>query len=347
MSTMSNQETKTDPWHHIMELAQLYPSPHNGQPIKLKVIDNSHATVFFDTARGLFASELGYKFSYLTVGVFVEFFVRSADALGYQVSFEPLLTAVDSKRGPYLHNFGGLVINGGKQKSKTEAINLLKSRQTSRNSYSSEVPSDSLVGSLKKTASQGGQVLATTRDSEKVKKIMWLNQTTLFSDLQAGHMRQELDHWLRYTKHQARTKRDGLSAVCLRIPGWLMFLAVKQPWLVTNRLTNSFFRTMYMRTMRQVPSVAWLQGPFATYEDYITSGRTFMSVWLELTKQGYYLHPYGTIPTNPAILDKFAAVVGADQKSQGLVWMIFRFGKSAEPPRSYRLPLEQHFVEEQ
>ncbi len=343
---MTTNTQANDPWHAIMELAQRYPSPHNGQPLKLKPLNDHEAALYFDTARGLFASELGYKFSYLTVGVFVEFFVTAARALGYQVTYKPELTPVDKQREAYLHYFGKLEITAGNLAPDAALEHLLRARRTSRKNYRQEPIPEHVLAAMQ-AALEGTQAnLYVTENPEEVKQVLWYNQETLFHDLQTPHMHDELAHWLRYSKREARERRDGLSAECLQMPGPALRFALRFPRLITNKIAGRFFKYLYLRTMKTVNAIAWLQAPFASFEDYIACGRAFMKVWLALSAQGYSLHPYGTIPTNDAVLQKVATTVGATNTDAEPIWMIFRFGKSDTPPESYRLPLANHFVEE-
>ena len=70
-------------WIGYYELANYYPSPHNGQPIRLKVIDSHTLGLFFETNRGLKAAPISHLFSFVTVGVFTRHFEFCAAALGH------------------------------------------------------------------------------------------------------------------------------------------------------------------------------------------------------------------------------------------------------------------------
>ncbi len=57
---------------NFLDLANLYPSPHNGQPIALHQINDNSFELYFCRERGLQAAEVSLLFSYVTMGVFVE-----------------------------------------------------------------------------------------------------------------------------------------------------------------------------------------------------------------------------------------------------------------------------------
>jgi hypothetical protein len=334
-------DTESKVWLEIMRLALHYPSPHNCQPIKLEVTSPDTAKVFFDTDRGLFASEFGYSFSYLSVGVFIEFVVQSAGALGYKLEYTPQLAEIDLKHGPYLHYFGDLKILGKTKPDPTLRKELI-SRQTSRESYFSTPLTNKLALRIKEIAKKSGIVLDHTNDSEKVRRTMLLNQDAIFKDVRNKTMHDELAKWLRYTDKQAQKTGDGLSARCLKIPGYILFIAMKIPYLTNNFLTSRLLKNYYLKTMQHVPSIVWMYGNFDNHKQHLESGRAFMKIWMEISKEGYYLHPYGSVPTSEKMLNRFHNIVGHSKAEK--VWMILRVGKSTRPPKSYRISLEDHFI---
>lgn len=132
-------------------------------------------------------------------------------------------------------------------------------------------------------------------------------------------------------------KADGLSARCLALPGPVMRLVLGSYWLWRLPLLGAVMRRVYLRSMRGVPQVAWLKGPFADERDHVEAGRAFLRLWLVLTRHGVALHPFGSVITNPRSHRELLEVV--DEREDGdLVWLLFRVGYSAEPPRSHRLP---------
>jgi hypothetical protein len=50
----------------------LYPSPHNSQPIKVRVLDEFRAEFFYDLDLGLPAEKFGIPFGHVCAGVFLE-----------------------------------------------------------------------------------------------------------------------------------------------------------------------------------------------------------------------------------------------------------------------------------
>lgn len=337
-------ELETSNWKRIMKIAINYPSPHNCQPMRVEVVDELCARIYFDTSRGLFASEFGYSFSYLSVGVFIEYVTLSAKSLGYELKYSPSIEEIDLKRDHYLHYFGTLQITKSGLEEKPKLQKDLLQRQTSREAYSNQKISSSLLNKIAHLAHVQGVRLNYSDESELVRRVMLLNQEAVFHDLGEKKMHDELAHWLRYNDRQARKTRDGLSAKCLVLPGFLLSVAVKQPFLVNNSITSKLFKNFYLKTMKNVPAIVWLSGRFNSHDEHIQAGRLFMRIWMELSSEGYYLHPYGSVTSNPIMLRRFLKIVEAPRQSE-TTWMIFRVGKSVKPPESYRLKLEEHFVD--
>ncbi len=167
-----------------------------------------------------------------------------------------------------------------------------------------------------------------------------VNQRTLFYDLENPAVRREIQGYLRYSEREAASKADGLSARCLSLPGPLMRLVMGNYWLWRTPALGAVMRSVYLRSMRGVTQVAWLKGPFADERDYTQAGRTFFRTWLEFTRHGVYLHPFGSVITNPRAHDELVTLV--DEREDGeMVWLLFRLGYSRRPPESHRLPLAE------
>ena len=90
---------------------------------------------------------------------------------------------------------------------------------------------------------------------------------------------------------------------------------------------------MFLYSTRGTRTVGWIQGPWSTPEEWYEAGRMFMRFWLELTRNGLYLQPYGSVITNPTAHALMTDKLEVD-KSQGEVWLLLRLGYCPPPPRS-------------
>ena len=135
----------------------------------------------------------------------------------------------------------------------------------------------------------------------------------------------------------ARRARDGFSPACLGFPGPLVDLFFFHHRLFASRPVRALTRRLFLRRTRGTATVGWIQGPWSSPADWFAAGRMFLRFWLELTRHGLYLQPFGSVITNPTAHARLDKRLG-DETDE--VWLLLRLGYGAGPPRSARLPLE-------
>lgn len=221
---------------------------------------------------------------------------------------------------------------------------LIVARRTSRLPYDGHAVDDDALAALAAIAAREGQVMASSSDPATVQWVLDLNKFTLFGDLDDPATRGELRKWIRTSDEEARAKADGLWSTCLRVPGRLLKGFFDEHEKYAHGLRRAWCERMLMRGMRGTRTVAWWSGPFETPRDWIRCGRVLSRTWLELTRRGISLHPFGSVITNPAAYKQFASRVGATPAGRG--WMLVRLGRSGSPPRSYRVPSADVFLKE-
>lgn len=329
----------TEPWLSIVEDARNYPSPHNSQPIKLRPVDETTAELYYDLDLGLPAESFGIPFGHVCAGVFLESLRTVAEGLGYGVEESLDHGDMDFGGTDRLHHLGTLRLVPRPVSDAARArLALFRSRQTSRRPYDARLVPDDVVAAATDVAGTAGHVFRTTADRAVVRRLVHINQATLFSDLRNDAVYEEIMTWLRFSKDDARTRADGLSAEAMLMPGGLLRFAMGHRGLWDAPVVGGAIRAMYLNTMRGVRQLGWLEGPFERPADHVEAGRTFMRLWLELTAHGVRLHPFGTVITNPGSHEAFAREVAADEGGDRMAWMLFRFGYSKTPPVAHRRP---------
>jgi hypothetical protein len=329
-------------WKMILPYLQTYPSPHNSQPMKLRIQGNS-AEIFYDLDLGLPAESFGIPFGHVCAGVFLEILKVAAAGYGFVVDEHLDFRDMDFASKNRLHSLGTVkLVHSGHPPHDLDA-QLIKRRRTSRLPYEQRLVPPGVVEKLAAEAQRWGYGLNTTTDEELVKEVIYVNQRTLFYDLSNPAVRAEIGHWLRYDQHQAETTGDGLSAKCLDLPGPLVKLFMGNYWIWNIPLVSPVIKRVYLNSMRGVTQVGWLTGPFKKPEDYVRAGRLFIRLWLMLTAEGVYLHPFGSVITNQRAHKEFCDLVDEDEHG-GMAWMLFRFGYSPMPPRAFRRPVGRMLV---
>lgn len=324
-------------WEEIIEDARWYPSPHNSQPIKIKFMTDTRAELFYDLDLGLPAENYGKPFGHVCAGVFLESLQTIAAAKGFTVHEDITYSEMDFDAKDRLHSLGMLMLEPCDITTvATERYQALQKRQTSRRPYTNKlVPKECITGA-RSIAQTSHATLGLADDPVIVKTIIRVNQETLFDDLQNDPVYREIMLWLRFSRSQAAEKRDGLSAETMLMPGRVLKFAMKHRNLWAAPFIGRIIRAVYLRTMRGVRQVGWLEGPFNAPKDYIEAGRVFMKIWIYFTQQGVFLHPFGTVITNPKSHKKFVETVHITESATNMAWMLFRFGYSKQPPKAHR-----------
>ena len=334
-------DSSSNPWPAIVEDARRYPSPHNSQPIKLRLTGRLTATAYYDLDLGLPAESFGIPFAHVCAGVFLETLRVVARAAGYGVVERLHLEEMDFDSADRLHRFADVTLapldlDADERVQAGIELERLRTRRTSRRPYTRRsVPAEVLDAAVA-LAAGAGYDFRFTNDRALVKRIVHVNQATLFDDLENDAVYDEIMTWLRFSKAEAREKADGLSAEAMLMPGGVLKYAMGHRSLWRAPVVGDAIRAVYLNTMRGVHQLGWLEGPFDGPGDYLEAGRTFMRLWLELHRHGVVLHPFGTVITNPRSHELFAEAVGTREGGGRMAWMLFRFGYSVYPPLAHR-----------
>jgi hypothetical protein len=310
----------------FIELINTYPSPHNGQPMVMRKSGQGTYDVFFETSRGLSATPISYLFSFVTVGAFMRYVELCAQALGHTADVQASLPDDASSMATPGRLYCGTVridfAAGGPVSALEEAIRF---RQTSRKKYSS-----GLTDGEKETAKHLAQ-----------------RQRAVFDDMFNPAARAELMHWLRFTHEEKVAKRDGLSYDCMELSGSALRFVCRNYRALRWPIVAPLLKRYYLRTMKDDSTVLYVSGAFVRPADAYAIGQFISNFWLDLSKNGAYLHPFGTIVANDEAHAEFVRLVehGGEDRASNYVVFICRAGRSEPPVRSERLDLT-HILEE-
>lgn len=330
----------------FLELLNTYPSPHNGQPMFLRPMPGNQNTyqVFFDVTRGLTATPISYLFSFVTVGVFFRHSELCAAALGHGIHIDLTLPSVDGMAGSDPLLCGEIMLNYDTTTPDSAVHEALLRRQTSRKKYTGGLSQEE-QGVITDFAKDVGLQLRFL-DDQKAHDVIWLNQRAVFDDMFNPAVREELQHWLRFSKTEKETKRDGLSYDCMELSGGALKFFARNYRLLHLPVMSNIIKSYYLRTMRDTSSVGYVLAPFSTEQDAYTIGQLIATSWEYISERDKYLHPFGTIVANDTAHADFVRLVGANETSvvEQYVVFIFRAGSSEKPVQSLRLPVDGHLV---
>lgn len=331
----------------LLELINNYPSPHNGQPMRLRAKSETVFEILFDTSRGLTATPISYLFSFVTIGVFVRHLELSAEALGHEATVSLHLPKQgDMGQGGQLH-CADVTIRFDTIPPQSDLVEAIKNRQTSRKKYTSGLTSEE-QDKINEIARQHG-IANRFLNPAQAHQTIWLNQRAVFDDMFDDKVRAELDHWLRYSEEEKHAKQDGLAYDCMELSGGALKTVMKHYKILHWPVLSSVLQSYYLRTMKDHSSVGYFASRFETEQQSYEIGRCIIEVWLQLTKTGKYIHPFGTIVSNDKAHADFTKIVGLtdEDRASNYVVFIYRAGTSPKPVESDRIPVAKHLLMEE
>lgn len=329
----------TDTWRNILETAQRAPSPHNVQPWKVLIISEETCEVFIDTARTLPKEDVTGSFIISGMVMYLETMRYAAQTYQQDLQYELLIDRPIDDQG--LRLFAKVTIKPDVLIVPEFNREVIMRRRTSRLEYASKSIATADQESLKALAKSYGYAYAYTNDNTLIEQILAQNITALFHDFNSPNYHDEIVSWFRFTGRSSALHKDGLDFRCMRVPAIEYYLSARFPFILKLPILSGIFAKRYRRLLGTTPCVAWTSGKFWQPEDAVVAGKFLIRFWLELTRRGLYLHPFGNLVTNMTARDAFEALTGSKD-----VWFVIRAGYTDEPPESYRLPLEQILIRE-
>jgi hypothetical protein len=337
-------EPSSSVWHDIGRHAHRAPSPHNTQPYRLKIVNDREADVIFLPRRGLYVADPLGRFTWLTAGVFIEICSIAAHSLGFALDaaydYSPMYRNGDVETPQAIAR---LQLTAQSQPFDDIDAKLIFARQTSRLAYDGTICPPQVIAELKAEASRLGHEFVTRTDAEAIRWVVELNKQALFHDLDNDDLRTELTKWLRFDAREEDLMNDGLSARCLTFNGPLLhsFFMHHKFWTMPG--VRAVVGAVYGATMKGIGTIGWLRGRYVSNEDWLAAGKVMIRLWLILTRNGYYWHPYGSVITSERARLNMIQYLDLPDEAGGenMVWLLLRLGRSAPPPRSKRLPLEE------
>jgi hypothetical protein len=320
-------------WYSLVDLARWCPSVHNLQPHRVKVVNATHAELYYEPSSLLPIGDPDCVFATLAMGVFIEHLRIAAAATRFTVEVEKVYDkmAVHATK-PTL--FARLKLVPGTLVEPL-APHLITQRRTSRHGYLSKPLAAKAIDDSTSAFARYGHTMHRSSDGDLINTVLALNQHTLFQDLNSDANRVELISILRFNKYDAQRKATGLWSRCMGFPGALMHdvFANHQRW--THGAPARFLRQIYNRSFTHTSTICLVNGKFSNADDWLTAGYAMARMWLHMSKHGAYIQPFGSLITNDNAYKTIKDVLPSD--GNGNLWMLFRAGYSKTPARSMRL----------
>lgn len=337
--------SESAPWHTLLAVACCSPSPHNVQPWRVRILSADAAELFVDGTRTLPNEDLTGSFLLSAMGMFLEALELAAADRSLRVEIDFPDTAAWSaericdKRFKGLTLFARIRLVTDAGAAPLYAPSLLQVRRTSRISLKPEpVPQES-VNVLTRLAEVSGHRYAHITDAADIEAILEQNILAVFHDMNVAAYHDEITEWFRFTDRSASRHRDGLDWRCMNVSRAEFWISARMSRVLLFPPARFFFKRRYRKQLGSVPAIGILCGDFFLAENAIDSGRFLLRFWLEVTRLGLYLHPYGNLVTNPQARAWLEERTGVTKP-----WLVFKLGYSDAPPKSFRRNLEDVLI---
>jgi nitroreductase len=332
-------------WRSILTVACCSPSPHNVQPWRVRILSANEAELFIDGTRTLPNEDHTGSFLLSAMGMFLEALHLVAAGSGLRLEADLANTAAWFANQISDTSFKGLILFARLRMvpdagaSPLYAPSLLQVRRTSRISLRPDPVPQECVDVLSQLADASGHSYAHITSPADIEAVLAQNILAVFHDMNVPAYHDEITEWFRFTDRSASRHRDGLDWRCMNLSRTEFWLSARMPRALLFPPARFFFKRRYRKQLGIVPAIGILSGDFFLAENAIESGRFLLRFWLEVTRLGLYLHPYGNMVTNPQ-----ACTWLKDRTGVTKPWLVFKLGYSDAPPKSFRRNLEDVLI---
>jgi len=332
-------------WRQIFDVARTTPSPHNVQPWRIKFISDDTAELYIDGTRTLPDEDHTGSFLLSAMGMFLEATELAASQHGVSVdarlprSAEWFAERIANRDDRGLILFAYLRMFPDPEAVPVYPPSLFLSRRTSRLSLHPDPVPASSVEVLTQLAMEWGHRYTHVSDAAVIEEMLTHNIHAVFTDMNVPAYRDEITKWFRFTDHSAQKHKDGLDWRCMNLSRLEFWLSARMSRVLLFAPTRAFLLRRYRKQLGNVPCIGILSGEFFDVPNAVRSGRFLLRFWLDLSRLGLYLHPYGNLVTNKAAATWLKRETGVSN-----AWLIFKLGFSEPPPASYRRTLDEILV---
>ncbi len=332
-------------WHEILETAIQSPSPHNVQPWRVKILDETNAELYIDSTRTLPKEDITGSFVIMTMGMFLEAIKILAApnnlALNYELQndLDSVAKWILENKSPSLLLFARMNLTPSEICETDYAPEIFYRRRTSRVSLLPEKMPHEILERLKNLATEWNHCFEITSDKEQIEKLLKFNTEGVFEDLNTSDYHDEIVEWFRFSNAESQAKLDGLDYRCMNTSRLTFWLSARHSWMMQMPLLSNLMAKVYRKQLGEIPTIGVLSGKFWSPVDAIETGKFLIRFWLETAVHSIYIHPFGNLVTNPKAAKNVFEETGISE-----IWLVFKIGFSSEPPKSHRLPVDKILV---
>lgn len=312
--------------------ATLAPSGHNTQPWKFSVEENI-IQIYPDFDRTLSVVDADNHALYISLGCALENLVISArqDGLMSRVDYFPEDEHEECLRVTFTEK---------SIRMESELFEAIPERQSNRSMYDEKkIPKTDVIKLLKAGEYDTVHVKSFDTKSKEIEPVIDLVKEANRIQFSDKRFVEELISWIRFTKKETETKKDGLSAKVMgfpHVPRWLGRLILK---------TFVKPESEAKKTEKQIRSSSHLLLFICKKNDkrhWVDTGRLFQRTALTAASLGI-AHAHVNMPCEvESVRKKLSGLLGLTPDEKPM--LLIRLGYADEAPRSPRRPLNEVLV---
>jgi hypothetical protein len=342
---MGNLEDRCVIWREILDTARFAPSPHNVQPWRVRLISDVEAELYIDGTRTLPNEDHTGSFLLSAMGMFLEALELLAAQHNVRIeaqipqNAEWFAERISNRNERNLILFATLQMSGSAIAALVYPPSLFLSRRTSRISLRPDPVPQSAIERLSQMAMEWNHRYTHLTNVVQIEEILDQNINAVFTDMNVPAYHDEITEWFRFTDRSAEEHKDGLDWRCMNLSRVEFWLSARMSKTLLFAPTRRLLKRRYRKQLGNVPAIGILSGDFFDVRNAVHSGRFLLRFWLELSRLGLYLHPYGNLVTNQqasAWLEKRTGVPKA--------WLVFKLGFCDPPPSSLRRSVDDILI---
>ncbi|GMA98943.1 nitroreductase [Pelosinus sp. IPA-1] len=306
----------------IIYLASLAPSGHNTQPWTVRIIDSNHWIIGIDLTRCLSVVDPENREALLSIGAFLENLVIAARVKGYDVDAEVVA------KHPKDRDVVDIKLYKVNSSSNFD-VKKIKLRRTVRNKILRDQLSGEDIRFL--IGENTDRFIYYTRDSKEgnylAEGTFLANKCQTYRDT----AQEELAKWIRWSNHDSRQYRNGLTPETMEIDGIAKWY-VKNFYSRQSVLENRFREETIKKVREQVAAGSgWLliTSKNSSIPELIDTGRKLQRLWLEVRSKRIAIHPMTQMIEEEVIGNEMASFLGISEKIQFLL----RIGYCSDYPQ--------------
>lgn len=317
---------KTDDFNFLVECAIKAPSGHNTQPWKFENIDHG-IIIHPDFKRALPVVDAENYELYISLGCALENLLIAAKQKDYNCNVRYPENASSS-----------IIIDLTKDDAGKGTFDILFNeivkRQVTKSKYNDKSLSDDVLKQLGSCFNFEGitmRILDSKKDLENLIPLIIEANNLQFNN---RNFLNELVHWIRFSKNEAKKKQDGIWSATMGMPGLGRLLG---SLVMKNFVTTKSEENRLIELLRHSQGLAIFISDTNNTEAWVKTGQAFQRFGLTSTHLGVS-HAHLNMPCEEIVVrQKLAKELGIEHMHPLL---LIRYGYAERMPYSYRRSFE-------